>query len=369
MSNTIRLDIVEGNILDFKADLLAFKYAAGFHGADLRLAMFLNERGLLNEKAYRVARGQYDLIDTQRSDLPANWVMFVGTGPLRQIGYDEIEQLAIDVLRVSAEATPFVRSIAMTCHGPGFGLDETTSINAQVRGYVKALQAGKYPPGLQRITVVEHNAKRAARLVQAINASDISATLVRSMDPAVFTVTLPQAPQPDRDEEPALKRETSMSATSGAIDATSLAGLVADQAMYAKPHAFVAMPFHQGMDDVFFYGIQQPVHRLGLLCERADFDQFTGDVMSYVRERIEKAAVIIADLTGANANVYLEVGYAWGKERPTVLLVNDEKDLLFDVKGQRCLVYRSSIRTLEQMLDKELSGLVSKGVVQVNLPS
>lgn len=28
-----------------------------------------------------------------------------------------------------------------------------------------------------------------------------------------------------------------------------------------KPHAFVAMPFLKDMDDVFYYGIQGPIHR------------------------------------------------------------------------------------------------------------
>ncbi len=85
--------------------------------------------------------------------------------------------------------------------------------------------------------------------------------------------------------------------------------------------------------------------------------------MQRVRERIEQAAVVIAELTGANANVYLEVGYAWGCKRPTILLISEEKDLMFDVKGYRCLAYKSSIRSLEQMLEKELNGLIAKGTI------
>ena len=68
------------------------------------------------------------------------------------------------------------------------------------------------------------------------------------------------------------------------------------------------------------------------------------------------AKVVIADLSMANPNVYLEVGYAWGRNRPTVLLVRDVKELRFDVASYRCIVYRS-IRELESLLSRELERL------------
>jgi nucleoside 2-deoxyribosyltransferase len=68
------------------------------------------------------------------------------------------------------------------------------------------------------------------------------------------------------------------------------------------------------------------------------------------------APLLVADLSTANPNVYLEVGYAWGKGIPTVLLARDAADLRFDVKGQRCLLY-NSIRKLEASLKSELKAL------------
>jgi len=79
--------------------------------------------------------------------------------------------------------------------------------------------------------------------------------------------------------------------------------------------------------------------------------------MDWVKERIGKASMVIADLTGANPNVYLEVGYAWGLRKQTILLVQDPEDLKFDLRGQRCLVYRK-IRDLEQALAGELKVLL-----------
>jgi hypothetical protein len=120
------------------------------------------------------------------------------------------------------------------------------------------------------------------------------------------------------------------------------------------------MPFAEEMDDVFHYGIQGAVNAAGLLCERADLSTFTGDVIDWVKRRISSATLVVADLSSANPNVYLEVGYAWGCRVPTVLLARDANDLKFDVMSQRCILYKS-IKSLEEALRRELQGLSKSG--------
>lgn len=78
--------------------------------------------------------------------------------------------------------------------------------------------------------------------------------------------------------------------------------------------------------------------------------------MDWVKTRIENSVLTIADLTGANPNVYLEVGYAWGKGKNTILLIKDSDELKFNVQGQRCLEYKS-IKDLMEKLEKELKDL------------
>jgi hypothetical protein len=67
-----------------------------------------------------------------------------------------------------------------------------------------------------------------------------------------------------------------------------------------KPHAFVAMPFAPELEDTFHYGIQGPVKGAGLLCERVDQAVFDGPIIQRIRERIDTAKVVIADLSLAN---------------------------------------------------------------------
>jgi nucleoside 2-deoxyribosyltransferase len=88
----------------------------------------------------------------------------------------------------------------------------------------------------------------------------------------------------------------------------------------------------------------------------SDLAAFTGDVLEWVRSRIRSAHLVVADLTDANPNVYLEVGYAWGVGIPTVLVVKNREHLKFNVGGQRCLEYKK-IKDLEDLLTVELKRL------------
>ncbi|HSK79131.1 MAG TPA: hypothetical protein VLQ45_21945, partial [Thermoanaerobaculia bacterium] len=68
--------------------------------------------------------------------------------------------------------------------------------------------------------------------------------------------------------------------------------------------------------------------------------------------------LIVADLTGDNANVYLEVGYAWGRGRPTLLIARSSDDLKFDVRGQRCIIYENIV-DLSKRLSNDLKTLAT----------
>ena len=76
-----------------------------------------------------------------------------------------------------------------------------------------------------------------------------------------------------------------------------------------------------------------------------------------MKNKIETAVAVIADLTFQNPNVYLEVGYAWGIGKPTILLIKSGDELKFDVQGQKCLQY-DGIKHLEDILSKEIKGLI-----------
>jgi hypothetical protein len=129
-----------------------------------------------------------------------------------------------------------------------------------------------------------------------------------------------------------------------------------------KKHIFVAMPFIPDLEDCYYYGIRVPINLAGFNSIRIDQESFTGEILNQIRDNIETAVAVVAVLDGANPNVYLEVGYSWGREIPTILLIKNTNELRFDVSGHKCLAY-SSIRNLEEVLSSELSNLKQRGII------
>ena len=326
---TISIQVLAGDALEFEADVLILKYAQGLYGVDQRayIELATSQKDLIRELP---EPGRFLLLDTKGS-LGVQQVLFTGVVNLVQFRYREIRNFAFESLRHLASVKPDTQHISLTIHGVNYGLDEIESFESQVAGLLDAIRKGAYPPSLQKITIVEHYEPRAERLRQVL------AQILSSGMPGV-------------EEQPSLARRS--------IETDRLisnAGINSEQ----KPLIFVAMPFDRKMDDVYHYGIQNAVNRAGFLCERADMKSFTGDILELVKRRIKEATLVIADLTFSNPNVYLEVGYAWGLGVPTVLIAQDSKELKFDVRGQKCIVY-ASIHELEEKLSEELLGLKKK---------
>jgi len=94
-----------------------------------------------------------------------------------------------------------------------------------------------------------------------------------------------------------------------------------------------------------------------LRCIRGD-DMFgSGVIIDDVLQAIAKAEIIIADLTGRNANVFYEIGIAHATDKPVLLMTQSRDDVPFDLRHRRVLVYDYSPRGckyLEQQLKAHL---------------
>jgi hypothetical protein len=325
LKREIVISVVHGDVLEFDADVLALKYAQALYGADR--AVYERLSGTKAELRLPKISG-FTFIETHGL-IEARHVLFVGVKPLREFGYAEIREFGWKTLVSLAGEAPNTRHLALTIHGPGYGLDEVEAFESELAGIVQAVTHSDLPKHLTEISLVERNLGRASRL---------TTSLKRILPDG--RISLDDSPSPH--SFGALGRDANIMLRS-AGDA-------------GKAHVFVAMPFLDAMDDVFHYGIQGAVNSAGFLCERADLSTFTGDVMDWVKTRISSAQLVVADLSSKNPNVYLEVGYAWGCKVPTVLLAKDPADLTFDVRGQRCILYKS-IKALEDSLRKELQGL------------
>lgn len=329
----MEIAVAQGDALEFECDVLVLKHAGALYGVDLLVVNHLKDKNV--KVPSRLPRPGGFLLVASNGALGAANVLFVGTPPILQFGYAEIRRFAARALEILAGQLPTAKQIAFTLHGPGFGLDESESFHAEVAGFLDAERSGELPAGTRRVTLVELESGRTTRLRKLLGAlsgkshspSGLTSGSARPIKAVSFGTS-----------EPGRLRS-------------------AGPQSHDKAHVFVAMPFDPAFDDRFHYGIQSAVHAAGYLCERADLTPFTGDVLTRVKDRIASSRMLIADLSTANPNVYLEVGFAWGVKVPTILVVDDPASLKFDVSGQRCLIYQGKIRKLEADLRTELQAL------------
>jgi|WetSurMetagenome_2_1015567.scaffolds.fasta_scaffold69841_3 hypothetical protein len=322
----IKVSVIHGDAFQIKADALVLKYAQATYGLDRDIEREFERLGeSIADKLPKI--GGFFYTDSKKVTSTKS-IVFIGVTTLRQFGYKEIREFGRKALISLASSDPSVETILMTIHGPGYGLDEVEAFESQLAGILDSISADDFPDKLSEIIFVERSQGRATRLQ----------TVLESLFPS--------------SEIPTQKSGGIKQLKKNSAETLRAAGYGSD----SKKRIFVAMPFASEFDDCFHYGIQGAVNSCGYLCERADLQSFTGDVMEFVKERIATSDFVIADLTTANPNVYLEVGYAWGLNKKTVLLIKDTKELKFDTRGQRCLPY-TTIKDLETKLKNELTNL------------
>jgi len=102
---------------------------------------------------------------------------------------------------------------------------------------------------------------------------------------------------------------------------------------------FVMMPFGDWSDlyykDIFSLAIKDA----GMEPLRADQLFSTGTVIEQIWEQIQKSKILVADLTGKNANVFYELGLAHADKKPVVFISANIDDVPFDLRHLRVIIY------------------------------
>ena len=154
------------------------------------------------------------------------------------------------------------------------------------------------------------------------------------------------------------------------ISLGSLAVLQSPRARIVEPHifpesspgqdysdVFVIMPFNKGMRPIYDDHILSVCQELSLSVGRADDFFKAHAVMADVWGAIQHAKVILADCTGRNPNVFYEMGIAHVLGKPVVLVSQNERDIPFDIRSIRYILYEYTprgMKTFEGMLKAAL---------------
>jgi hypothetical protein len=110
---------------------------------------------------------------------------------------------------------------------------------------------------------------------------------------------------------------------------------------------FVIMPFSETWSDGTYAFIRRAVKAVGIPADdihlyRADEIASPGQISDQIKDAIENARVVIADITNVNPNVMWELGYADGKGKAIVVLNQDPGSSPFDMTDRRQVAYNAS---------------------------
>jgi hypothetical protein len=117
--------------------------------------------------------------------------------------------------------------------------------------------------------------------------------------------------------------------------------------------AFVLMPFNTAFDDIYKLGIQEAATDASIVAQRVDEQVFSEGILARIHHQIERADIVVADMSGQSVNVFYEVGYAHAMSKLCLLLTRDAKDIPFDLMHHRHIVYGSSVANLRKRLIRE----------------
>ncbi len=128
-----------------------------------------------------------------------------------------------------------------------------------------------------------------------------------------------------------------------------------------QPMCFIVMQFSEDFNVLYTDVIKPMCEQYGYKVIRGDDFHTSGLILEDITQSIRSAALVIADVTPDNANVFYELGYAHGIGKPTILLSDRRREKLpFDISGFRTLFYDNSIggkAVVEQRLKQHLEAL------------
>lgn len=133
----------------------------------------------------------------------------------------------------------------------------------------------------------------------------------------------------------------------------------ADLVEVERAKCFVLMPFGDPVGG-YYEAIYKPaIEAAGLSPGRADDLLASTAIIGDIWRGISEAAVVLADLSGMNPNVFYELGLAHAAQKPAVLTTSNLEDVPFDLRHLRVLTYDVAQATWAQDLHHDVAQALS----------
>jgi nucleoside 2-deoxyribosyltransferase len=112
------------------------------------------------------------------------------------------------------------------------------------------------------------------------------------------------------------------------------------------PYVFILMPFEESWSDRVHAAISAACEQAATTHEALDWDRADdiaepGRITDQIIAAIHRADAVIADITGRNANVLFELGFAHALGVPAIVINQEVENAPFDIKDWRAIAYQT----------------------------
>jgi nucleoside 2-deoxyribosyltransferase len=136
------------------------------------------------------------------------------------------------------------------------------------------------------------------------------------------------------------------------------------------PRCFVIQPFEQKFTKRFKETYQPAIEACGLEAYRVDYDPSVMVPIEAIEEGIRESAIVLADITLDNPNVWYELGYAFALRRPVVMICSAERESVrypFDIQHRTISKYQvqsaGDFAELEKTISTRISAILKRADV------
>lgn len=137
------------------------------------------------------------------------------------------------------------------------------------------------------------------------------------------------------------------------------------EARLERPRIFVAMPFGRAYHDTFYNAIVRAAKAVKASAVRVDHAPRSGDIVLRIKTEIERAAIVIADVSDARPSVLHEYGYAEAGGKPVIAITSTGiPNLPFNVSHNTTLEYEKGAT---EVLRKDLVPILRRELRRLGL--
>lgn len=127
---------------------------------------------------------------------------------------------------------------------------------------------------------------------------------------------------------------------------------------------FVAMPFDTVLEDTFdtILAVGENLRTTMPDIEIYRLDMHEGESVNLpdeIYQNIIESGIIIAELTGGNANVYYELGISDALQKKVIQICKNSKDLKFDVAHKKTIIY-PTLKVLKEKLERNIRAIYNR---------